>query len=337
MYSIIHLFLFSLHKKNNKKTVSYIRNIAIKNIRNFFEIKGFLEINNKLCINSISIESNTLPIKLNTKIFYASLKYLQTSPELLLKKYISIGIQNNFQISPVFRQEYTNSKHMHEFFLIEWYRSKSYLNKILYDFENIIECLFRNIINYSNIYYFHQHILFLQITSLYHLFLYLFNVNLINILCIYQKKITKHFISLLHKKRTRLTIELSINFILIEYINRILIKKSLTVIIKWPIQMAGLSHVLSGIYLFSERIEIYFKNIELANGYNELLFPKEQLFRFFLENKKLKKCLFLTNIDDQFINKLKNSITLSGIAVGFERTLMFLLNKNHISELYNFF
>ena len=86
------------------------------------------------------------------------------------------------------------------------------------------------------------------------------------------------------------------------------------------------------------RFELYFGEIELANGFDELLDADEQEKRFLVENKKRNALnLPVSDIDPNFLAALDYGLPeCSGIAVGLDRLLMVLDEKEKLSEVLSF-
>jgi len=88
----------------------------------------------------------------------------------------------------------------------------------------------------------------------------------------------------------------------------------------------------------SLRFEAYVDGIELANGFGELICPKEQRLRF-QNDQKLREQLKLPihPIDERFMDALEAGLApTSGIALGFDRLLMLKTGANHIDDVVLF-
>lgn len=81
------------------------------------------------------------------------------------------------------------------------------------------------------------------------------------------------------------------------------------------------------------------KGIELANAFGELTDPQEQRIRSEQDLKK-RKALYphkdLPPIDEEFIEALGLLGEAGGIAVGLDRLVQCLLNKNSLQEVVAF-
>jgi lysyl-tRNA synthetase class 2 len=86
----------------------------IQSIRLFFIHHGFLEIETPLRIPSPAPEEHIEAI-------LSGNWFLQTSPELCMKRLLAAGYQQIFQISKCFRAAERGSKHLPEFTMLEWY------------------------------------------------------------------------------------------------------------------------------------------------------------------------------------------------------------------------
>ena len=86
------------------------------------------------------------------------------------------------------------------------------------------------------------------------------------------------------------------------------------------------------------RFEFLWGGVELANGYQELTDADEQLRRF--EDDNLNRKLMdkpVLPIDTRLIAAMTNGLPeCSGVALGIDRLLMCLLNKQSISEVMPF-
>jgi lysyl-tRNA synthetase class 2 len=84
-----------------------------------------------------------------------------------------------------------------------------------------------------------------------------------------------------------------------------------------------------------ERFELYINGLEIANGYTELLDPREQRRRFEednLERKRLGKDTF--PVDEEFLSALRSvKGPLAGVSVGLDRLLMVLLGRTLITDV----
>ncbi len=85
----------------------------------------------------------------------------------------------------------------------------------------------------------------------------------------------------------------------------------------------------------SERFEIYYQGIELANGFRELTDAKEQRLRFNEANEaRLALGKEPLPLDEHFIKALEKGLPdCSGVAVGFDRLMMLRQGRSQIADV----
>lgn len=94
----------------------------IRNIRSFFDSRGFTEVSTPVRIAAPAPEPHI-------DCPPSGDKYLRASPELQMKKLLAAGMDRIYQIGPCFREGELGARHNPEFTMIEWYRLEaSYLD-----------------------------------------------------------------------------------------------------------------------------------------------------------------------------------------------------------------
>jgi lysyl-tRNA synthetase class 2 len=85
-------------------------------LRKFFDERGFIEVETPLLANEIIPELHIEPIRT------ASGDFLQSSPELHMKRLVVSGATAIYQVTRSFRQGERGELHNPEFTIVEWYR-----------------------------------------------------------------------------------------------------------------------------------------------------------------------------------------------------------------------
>jgi lysyl-tRNA synthetase class 2 len=102
----------------------------------------------------------------------------------------------------------------------------------------------------------------------------------------------------------------------------------------FPYSQAMLARIRSGKPAIASRFELYYRGIELANGFHELNNSEEQIDRFNHDLAKRKTFGIPTvNIDRQFISLLERLPDCSGVALGIDRLLLLISNCQSLDEL----
>jgi elongation factor P--(R)-beta-lysine ligase len=106
----------------------------------------------------------------------------------------------------------------------------------------------------------------------------------------------------------------------------------------YPPSQAALAKVRPGNPPVAERFELYAKGIELANGYHELLDPREQERRFEEANARRRSAGKVSlPLDHRFLAALEAGMPASaGVAVGFDRVVMIAVGASSIDEVMAF-
>ncbi|MCF7455320.1 MULTISPECIES: elongation factor P--(R)-beta-lysine ligase [Vibrio] len=106
----------------------------------------------------------------------------------------------------------------------------------------------------------------------------------------------------------------------------------------FPASQAALAKINPQDHRVADRFEVYFKGIELANGFHELDNPKEQLARFEQDNaKRLDIGLKPQPIDYHLISALEAGLPdCAGVALGIDRLIMLALGCDHIDQVTAF-
>lgn len=104
---------------------------ALAAVRRTFRAWGLKEVITPARIDAVAIEPFIEPIA-------ASDRWLQTSPELAMKRLLCRGSGSIFQIAPVWRRGEVGPQHREEFHLVEWYRVGVGLEDVRLDVERLV-------------------------------------------------------------------------------------------------------------------------------------------------------------------------------------------------------
>lgn len=106
----------------------------------------------------------------------------------------------------------------------------------------------------------------------------------------------------------------------------------------FPASQAALAKINPNDPRVADRFEVYFKGIELANGFHELDNAQEQLRRFEQDNRKrVEMGLAEQPIDYHLIVALQSGLPeCAGVALGVDRLIMLALGCDHIDQVTAF-
>ncbi len=273
----------------------------ISEIKEFLKRRGFREIITPKLKNGIAFEPNI-------DLIHTPSGYLAPSPELEIKKLLSLGFDRVFELNWAYRDDPETPLHNREFLMLEWYiamETPQNTIKLLID-------MIRHLNGDSNILEFHDYTVDLS------------TIEYISYGDLFQKqcRINIHNPEELKKQKRLLSIEGNLaKEELLDAIFASRIEKSLglehpVVVYNFPKKRAALARVENG---HAKRFELYIGGTELANCYEEET-----------EWDSLSSRIEIT--DKGFINSMKTGFApSSGIAVGVDRLIMMLLNLNNIN------
>lgn len=290
----------------SKIDLLYDRASMLAKARLFFADRQITEVDCPLLSPRAAVDAH---IDLIPAIYHQNeIRYLNSSPEYGMKRLLSQGMGDIYQLSHVFRDAEQGAKHNPEFLLAEWYR-------LHFSFEQMIEetldfvRLFLGDIPAENITYREAFQKYLEID-----YVRISNQDLKQLL--FSKGIS---FSEGDNKDDLL------NLLLGTLIEPHLGKDGLCVLAYYPYSQAALAKTTwHEDEKVAERFEVYYQGYELANGYHELTDAEEQRRRFLEANQtriELRKQSL--PIDEFFLEALKNGLPdCCGVAVGFDRLMM---------------
>jgi elongation factor P--beta-lysine ligase len=103
----------------------------VAHVRGYFLELGLQEIFTPALVVCPGLEPSLEP-------FASGTKFLPTSPEIHLKKAMSEGFTDLFEIKPCFRDKENSPQHAAEFLMLEWYRGFADLEAILTDLSGLL-------------------------------------------------------------------------------------------------------------------------------------------------------------------------------------------------------
>lgn len=248
--------------------------------------------------------------------------YLMTSPEFHMKRLLAAGSGAIYQISKAFRNEEAGRFHNPEFTMLEWYRPGYDHHQLMDE----VEILLVSLLNCEKPIKMTYQEAFENYLSLCPL-----SANLTDL----KTKATQLGLSDIAENETDKDTLLQLLFSV--GVEPQIGQQAPCFIYHFPASQAALAKVCEDKRV-AARFEVYFKGIELANGFYELDDAKEQLTRFEADNqKRLTMQLETQPIDMNLIHALEQGLPdCAGVALGIDRLIMLALNKTHIEDVIAF-
>ncbi len=312
-------------------------------LRQFFANQNFLEVETPILTPIPGMEPHLSPFATTLEIPHHETTplYLNTSPELQMKKLLGAQFPNIFNLTKVFRNGEINSlTHNPEFTMLEWYRQNATYENIMNDCENLIRYLAQSTTESPEILIYQDYKIdlstpFLRISTE-DLFQQHLNLSLEQNLTFEAFKTAAQAKNL--DTEACLTWDDIFFKLFLNHIEPTLGFSQPTIVYDYPATQAALAKRSQTNPFFAERFELYIAGIELANAFSELIDPEEQRLRLQEEQKErqtLNKTVF--DIDEEFLDSLKYiTKPCAGIALGLDRLIMLLTDKKSINDVLLF-
>lgn len=290
------------------------RALLLGNIRSFFTSQGFWEVETPVRQPVLIPERYIEPLASEDA-------YLQTSPELCMKRLLARGCSKIFQICPCFRKNERGHRHLEEFTMLEWYHSGENYLKLMDDCEELF--LFLK----------HQMNTQQESTEARYTPFEGFDFD-----CPWERLTVENaFKKYCPKTLVQTLKEDSFDEMLVEYIEPNLGKKTPTFLMDYPLELGSLAKAKDRAPHLVERFELYLDGIELANGFSELTDEQEQRLRFEEEVSAIDKSWgTATEMPERFLQDIKTLKEAAGIALGVDRLCMLALGVDDIRDVVSF-
>jgi lysyl-tRNA synthetase class 2 len=274
----------------------------VQAIRAFFVARNFLEIETpqRIPANAPELHIDPLP---------SEEMWLQTSPELAMKRLLAAGYGNLFQICKVWRDGERGRNHLPEFSLLEWYRPGDDYTTLMSDCEQLLHHLVpTGRINYQGT--------AIDLTTPWPRLTVAEAFERFSSCTLQETLATGRFDDIMTDE-----IEPQLG-------------DGPIFVTEYPTEMAALARLKPDDPTCAERFELYIGGIELANAFSELTDPAEQRNRFKTE-EQARRAAGKPEIDlpEPFLNELKTMPEAAGIALGVDRLVMLLTDSSSIDQV----
>ena len=298
----------------------------LNSIRQFFHCKNVMEVETPL-LASAGVTDPHL-INFNTEYHLpgesegANL-YLQTSPEYAMKRLLCAGSGSIYQICKAFRNEEQGRFHNPEFTILEWYRTGFDHWQLMDEMEELISMLLHTkpFQRLSWQQAFINHLGFDPLPE---------DDETLKAVCKQQG-----FADFVERQEPRDTL---LQLLFSHVIEPKIGQSRPCFVYHFPASQAALARISETDHRVAERFELYYRGIELANGFHELNSAKEQQQRFEQDNAlRVSMGLAEAQIDHHLIDALHAGLPdCAGVALGLDRLLMLLTDTKDIDEVLSF-
>ena len=293
------------------RPVLELRDRMLAAIRSFFAERDFLAVETPVRLPAPALEDYI-------EAEPAGDQWLRTSPELHMKRLLAAGYERIYQIGPCFRQGERGRRHLSAFTMLEWYRLHADHEAILADTAELV-----------------RHVLQAALRAL----SCPFQGQQIDFGTAWERLTVEDAFQRYAQTDVDAAIAAgAFEQVLVEQVEPHLGNGRPTVLEEYPLACSGLSRPIPGRPNRVERWELYVAGLELGNACSELTDPDEQAARF-------AACAALRRsesrpvypMDEPFMDALRAGLPpAAGIAIGLDRLLLILANRDDLADTVAF-
>jgi lysyl-tRNA synthetase class 2 len=293
-----------------KQKALHLRAGLHSSVRRFFNDRGFLEVDTPVRVPSPAPEEHIEAVA-------SGAWFLQTSPELCMKRLVAAGYPKVFQICKCFRADERGGRHLPEFTMLEWYEAGIDYLELMTQCEQLLRTVFKDA-GYE--------------TSLPR------KERLIGLEGDWPRMTVGEAFSRHAPESARKALDGNrFEEVLTEYVEPHLGVDKPVFLYDYPAPLAALARLKQNDPSVAERFELYIDGMELANGFSELICPHEQRRRFDEAQKaRAEKNLSGYIMPERFLAAVENMPPTAGIALGMDRVVMLLADTNLIDDVVAF-
>lgn len=302
------------------------RAAALRAARQFFEARGVLEVETPVLVNAPVSDVNIGSVSARVPGLEAPL-FLHTSPEYAMKRLLAAGSGDIYQICRVFRGGERGRHHNPEFTMIEWYRLGFSLETLMGEVADLVRTLLATdaaslpmeAMSYRDAVRRHADVDPLDATD-------------------DELRRVAGTLGLDAARAAQITRDELLDLIVGARVGPALGMNALTFVHRYPASQAALARLDRADPRVALRFELYYRGVELANGYHELVSGPEQRARFAADQQaRRSRGLPVSELDANLLAALEAGLPdCAGVALGFDRVLMLALGAERIDDVLAF-
>lgn len=286
------------------------RAALIRAARAFFEERDYLEVDTPLRLPVLAPEAWIVP-ETSGPLF------LQTSPELCMKRLLAGGHERIFQICHCFRRGERGRLHLPEFLMLEWYRTGADYRELMAECEELLwevaeVCGLPEMTGRDG--------------------------RVVSLEPPWERLTVAEAFARYAGMRPEAALAAGIfEEVLVTKVEPQLGQGHPVFLCDYPAALASLARLQPGAPEVAERFELYLDGVEVANGFSELTDQQEQRRRFEQERR-----LILADgrepgpLPEAFLREMATLPAAAGIALGLDRLVMLLTGAASLDQVVAF-
>lgn len=289
-------------------------------VRAFFMARGVLE-----------VETPILSAHATVDRFIESFqsvdgRWLQTSPEFAMKRLLAAGSGPIFQIARVFRLEEQGRHHNPEFTMLEWYRPGFSMHQLMDEVEALMQVLVGGDAAFERLSYREAFVRYAG-----------FDPHASTVADMRAAAVAADLVS--PSDFPEESGDFWLDLWMSRAVSPALGTATPSFVYDFPASQSALAQIRQGTPPVAERFELFWRGIELANGFHELADAAEQRTRFEADQQYRSDAeLVVPPYDAHLIAALEAGSfpDCSGVALGLDRVLMLKLGLGELKQVLAF-
>ena len=292
------------------------RAAILTRIRTFFAARDVLEVETPV----LGARTVTDP---HIESFRVEERYLQSSPESAMKRLLAAGSGPIYQICKAFRKGESGPRHNPELTLLEWYRPGFDHHQLMDEVEALLEEVLEvgaaERVGFGSLFERHVGI----------------DPHRATLADLAEKG--RELLGPVGEAQS-LHIEDWLSLLMARVVEPELGMVSPVFVYDYPTPLAALARIRNQEPPVAERFEVYFRGVELANGYHEIVEPARLRARFEQERVRRRELgREPVELDERLLQALEHGLPeCSGVALGVDRLIMLAVGAASIREVIDF-
>jgi lysyl-tRNA synthetase class 2 len=298
-------------------------------VRSFLDSRGVLEVDTPMLSAAATVDPHVHSWRAESSVY--GRRWLHTSPEFPMKRLLAAGSGPIYQISRVFRDDELGHLHNPEFTLLEWYRPGFDHHRLMDEVEALVQAVLPDT-TFAPV---AERLLYRDAVMR--------EAGVDPFVADVQQLtdcLKRHGVPLPASVTSEESADLDfwLDLLMGMVVGPKLGQARLTFIHDYPASQAALARVQPKNPPTADRFELYWKGVELANGFHELGDATEQRRRFVQDQaRREERGQTVPPIDENLLAALEAGLPDSaGVALGLDRLLMLALNLDSVSATLAF-